>query len=135
MPGEQPIVLVSIEPKGNLTTVDRGSDQGRPLPNREGKSSTEIEQLRAENARLRAETQRLQSLVENLSDVIIRFAPDHTILYASPSLSSYLDLTAEEVVGRPLASIGFSEELVRFWSRHIDGMFERRTPDHAGNDR
>jgi diguanylate cyclase (GGDEF)-like protein/PAS domain S-box-containing protein len=56
---------------------------------------------------------RLGALIKNASDVICIVGSDTNIVYLSPSVQQMFGHSAEELVGRPLADLVHSDELVR----------------------
>lgn len=66
---------------------------------------------------IQASEERYRFLAENATDLVVRAAPDHTITYVSPSCTTLLGYTAEEMVGS--SALSFSHPDDRERSREV----------------
>jgi diguanylate cyclase (GGDEF)-like protein/PAS domain S-box-containing protein len=81
----------------------------------------------SEEVHRRASEARFASLVQNSTDLITVLASDGTVLYQSPSIEAVLGYTAEEVMGRPFASLLHASEQGRVLLRLTDGAAGARS--------
>ena len=81
----------------------------------------------AEEALQRSEAQ-YRALVENTPDIIARFDSDCRYLFVNSAVAQVSNLKLEDIIGKTLVDVGFSEEQARFRERVIRNVFDTRRP-------
>ena len=99
---------------------DRRPVEGHPRP---GDATAEAEPGRG----LRESGERFRLLAEHTGDLVIRHAPDTTVLYASPLAETITGWRAEELVGRRTLELVHPDD-VPLLARAVEEMAEQREP-------
>lgn len=79
----------------------------------------------AEN-KLQVSEQRFRSLVENATDLIMRFDKNHRHLFVNSAIIPLLNLQPKEFIGKTHKEMGFPKENCEFWEREIDRAFKSK---------
>jgi PAS domain S-box-containing protein len=79
----------------------------------------------AEN-KLQVSEQRFRSLVENATDLIMRFDKNHRHVFVNSAVIPLLNLQPEEFIGKTHEEMGFPKENCEFWAQEIDRAFKNK---------
>jgi PAS domain S-box-containing protein len=111
-----------IERKRAVEATTRSEDESEPhaLVN---PFSDITARKRAEKA-LRESEEHFRTLVENSTDVVMRFDRECRHVYVSPSVTSVTDMEPEAFLGKTHLELGFAPELCSYWEDHIGRVFE-----------
>jgi PAS domain S-box-containing protein len=69
-----------------------------------------------------------RSVTEHAYDMIMRFAPDFTHLYANNVSERYLNIPAKDLIGKTHKELGFKESDYAFWEQEIQEVFNTGKP-------
>ena len=72
---------------------------------------------------------RFRSLVENATDLVMRFDKEHRHVFANSATSSVLGIPPEEFIGKTHQEMGFPDDLCELWEEEMDKVFESGIPD------
>ena len=72
---------------------------------------------------------RFRSLVENATDLVMRFDKEHRFIYVNSATLSVLGISPEEFIGKTHQEMGFSDDLCMLWEEEMDKVFESGIPD------
>ncbi len=72
---------------------------------------------------------RFRSLVENATDMVMRFDKEHRHVFANSATSSILGIPPEEFIGKTHQEMGFPDDLCMLWEEEMDKVFESGIPD------
>lgn len=77
-----------------------------------------------------AETSEMQyrGVTEHAYDMIMRFAPDFTHLFANKISEHYLNIPAKDLIGKSHKELGFKESDYVFWEQEIEEVFRTGKP-------
>ncbi len=70
-----------------------------------------------------------RALVEGLPDIVMQFDSEYRYLYVSENVSSVVDFTAEQFIGKTHRELGFSEEQCNFFEDAISEVFKTGRPN------
>ncbi len=84
----------------------------------------DVTELRENQKQAELREQEFRALLENTPDVILRYAPDLSILYANPAVEQVLGVIPQALVGRHFEDIGVEEEIYAPWERAVRDVFE-----------
>lgn len=69
-----------------------------------------------------------KDVTEHAYDMIMRFAPDFTHLYANEASEKYLNIPAKDLIGKTHKELGFKESDYSFWEQEIHEVFTTGKP-------
>lgn len=69
-----------------------------------------------------------RGVTEHAFDMIMRFAPDFTHLYANEVSERYLNIPAKDLIGKTHKDLGFPESDYLFWEQEIGEVFKTGLP-------
>ena len=72
---------------------------------------------------------RFRSLVENATDLVMRFDRDHRHVFVNSASLSVLGKLPKEFIGKTHYEMGFPDDLCLLWEEEIDKVFESRIPN------
>jgi len=67
---------------------------------------------------------RFRSLVENATDLVMRFDREHRHVFVNSATLPVLGIPSEEFIGKTHYDMGFSDDLCEFWEVTMDKVFE-----------
>lgn len=79
--------------------------------------------------------QEFKALVENASDMIVRFDRDHRYLYVNPAIEELSGTSAEMILGKTNSELGVPPALSDLWKRELDRVLETGQPGQFRLDR
>ncbi|WP_372754884.1 PAS domain S-box protein, partial [Labilibaculum sp.] len=79
----------------------------------------------AEN-KLQESEQRFRSLVENATDLIMRFDANHRHIFVNSAITPLIGIKPEEMIGKTHADLGFPKEKCELWEQEIDYAFKSK---------
>jgi PAS domain S-box-containing protein len=89
--------------------------------------SLAVQRRRAEAALSESE-EKFRALVENTSDIIMRFDKQFRHLYVNPAVKNILDMTPENFIGKTHRDLGFPAEQCNHWEEKMEQVFESGEP-------
>lgn len=72
---------------------------------------------------------RFRSLVENATDLVMRFDREHRHVFVNSSTFNVLGIEAEAFIGKTHQELGFPDDLCLFWEEEMDKVFETGIAD------
>ena len=69
-----------------------------------------------------------KDVTEHAYDMIMRFAPDFTHLYANEASEKYLNIPAKDLIGKTHKELGFKESDYSYWEQEIHEVFTTGKP-------
>lgn len=72
---------------------------------------------------------RFRSLVENATDLVMRFDRDHRHVFVNTASLSVLGIPPEEFIGKTHQEMDFPDDLCEFWEDEMDKVFESGISD------
>ncbi len=72
---------------------------------------------------------RFRSLVENATDLVMRFDRDHRHVFANSASLPVLGIPPEEFIGKTHQEMGFPDDLCELWEDEMDKVFESGISD------
>ncbi|MCE1248254.1 MAG: PAS domain S-box protein [Firmicutes bacterium] len=88
----------------------------------------DITEMREAESKLRQSEEKFRTLVENLSEIIMRFDRQHRHLFVNQAILNTLNIPPEDFIGKTHAEMGFPEDLCRFWEECIEKVFVSGEP-------
>jgi PAS domain S-box-containing protein len=73
---------------------------------------------------LTEKTAQYQALVENHTDIIMRFDHGHRHTYVNKAVETVTSIPPEFFIGKTHKELGFSNDMCRFWEEKIDYVFQ-----------
>ncbi|GEM_PF-2265667 len=84
----------------------------------------DVSELRESEQQAAQREREFRALVENSPDVIVRYAPDLTILYANPAIEQVLGIAPQTLIGRSFKDVGIPADTYEPWETSIRKVFE-----------
>jgi PAS domain S-box-containing protein len=72
---------------------------------------------------------RFRSLVENATDMVMRFDKEHRHVFANSATLQVLGIPPEAFIGKTHQEMGFPDDLCELWEEEMDKVFESGIPD------
>ncbi|MDE5423158.1 PAS domain-containing sensor histidine kinase [Ancylomarina sp. DW003] len=72
---------------------------------------------------------RFRSLVENATDLVMRFDREHRHVFVNTASLPVLGISPEEFIGKTHQEMGFPDDLCEFWEDEMDKVFESGISD------
>ncbi|MDM8160384.1 PAS domain-containing sensor histidine kinase [Labilibaculum sp. K2S] len=85
-----------------------------------------IEKRKIAENKLQESEERFRTLVENASDLIMRFDINHKHIFVNSASLQILKIKPEEFIGKTHQEIGFPKDKCEFWEREIDIAFKTK---------
>ena len=78
------------------------------------------ERLAAAGAELASQSRFLEATLSSIPDFVYAFDPQRRFAYANPAMLALFDLSADQVIGKTFADLGYAEDLADRLNGHID---------------
>lgn len=85
---------------------------------------TNVTELKETQEELSQLLERYRSLSENSSDIIVRFDQEHRHIFINQHITSVVDISPEEYMGKTNQELGFPKKLCDFWDHHLRRAFK-----------
>lgn len=86
------------------------------------------ERINAQTKLLESEI-RFRTLVENATDLVMRFDREHRHVFANSASLQVLGISSEEFIGKTHSEMGFPDDLCLMWEEEMDKVFESGIAD------
>lgn len=86
----------------------------------------DITERRRVEGLIKENEKKYRTLVENSTDVIIRFDKDCRHLYVSPSVKLVVNIEPENFIGKTHSEMGFPKEMSDYWENRIQAVYESK---------
>ncbi|WP_421921076.1 PAS domain S-box protein [Marinifilum sp.] len=83
-----------------------------------------LEKRKVAEDKLKISEKRFRTLVENASDIIMRFNREYRFLFVNNATVKLLHIEKKEFIGKRNEDIGFPKSLCEFWEREMEFVFQ-----------